>query len=305
MTNNLKILTILSIFVFILTGYFCFSSLSVKNQIIANNNNEEEKDNKEIININNRDSNKKDDKEKTSKLSILKIIIFIIFIIIAGGIFIFIFIFSKLFIFKFNESKKDFKRENFCPGFFLISKIDDFKEDADSFFETLFELILPKEKIDVNNIKEVEISLNFFTSEKIKPKVNELNLKYILDTSTTSILDPEELDDNEIDPKNNNDNKSKIINSKTKIKEMKKKYGKEFHSYLYSYLLYYLSETIAKKMNVIIKQSIYADIAGTKMSYRRKLKEKYNIDYDIMNKILKRLLSDDHSQNKNENISFS
>ena len=56
MTNNLKILTILSIFVLILTGYFCFSSSFTKNQIIVNNNNKEEKDNKDP-DINNEDSN--------------------------------------------------------------------------------------------------------------------------------------------------------------------------------------------------------------------------------------------------------
>ena len=77
MTNNLKILTILSIFVFILTGYFCFSSSFTKNQTIANNNkdnkdpdiNNEEKDNKEItIDTNNKDNN--NNKEKIMKKKI-------------------------------------------------------------------------------------------------------------------------------------------------------------------------------------------------------------------------------------------
>ena len=76
MTNNLKILTILSIFVFILTGYFCFSSSFAKNQTIANNNkdnkeitdiNSEEKDDKKITDINNKDSNNNEEKDNEKK----------------------------------------------------------------------------------------------------------------------------------------------------------------------------------------------------------------------------------------------
>ena len=330
MTNNLKILTltILSIFIFILTGYFYFSSPSVKNQIIANNN-DEKKDDKEIIDINNKDNNKKDNEEKTSKLSILKIIIIVILIlIIIIGVIVFIIV--NKFKFEFNkESKEDFAKENFCSNFFTIHiskmikkseekgiKIYNVKEDANYFFEILASFLLPKNKID-----KVEISLSSENREFCYVQCGYAEFKYII--SLKDILDeinefapcPRELDDNKIDLfikllKNNNDDKSKIINSK----EMKKKYGKEFDSYLCAYLLYHLFETIGnrrikaeisdpkkKKKDDIITEYFYASSDVPFDTSYIFFDTNYRINYDIIDEILKRLLND----NPLQNVSFS
>ena len=320
MTNNLKILVILSIFVFILTGYFYFSPTFAKNQIITNSNSKEEKDDKEIIDINNKDNNKKDNKEKKNGSlisAVLRLIIFTIFIVIVGVIVFIIVKRKKVNKFEFNiKSKKDFAKENFCPTFFTIHipkviekskkeeiKIDDVKEDAESFFKILTELILPKKKI--NNINKVE-----FFRAPIENKNNAycFNLKNILDEINNFALCHEKLlNDYEIDQfikllKNNNDDKSKIINPKTKIKEMEKKYGEEFDSYLCAYLLYYLSETIGNngiKVEISNPKKEKKDSAIVEMfkSPSHWFTTDYHINYDMINEILKKLINDKPLQN--------
>ena len=251
MTNNLKILTILSIFVFILTGYFCFSSTFAKNQIIANNNNEKDnKNSKGISKINNKDEKKiKIENKKNTSWLIYVILLIIIVIVIAV---IVIFVVSKKVVnkkneFKFNEkSKEDFAKENFCPTFFTIHipkvtekskekgiEIDDTKEDADSFFEILASFLLPEEEI--SRLDKVEISLSSNENKKLYFGPNEvkyiISLKGILDEINNFALRSEELDDedDEIDRfikplKNNVENvKSKIKESKAKIEEIEKK----------------------------------------------------------------------------------
>ena len=335
MTNNLKILVILSIFVFILTGYFYFSPTFAKNQIITNSNSKEEKDDKEIIDINNKDNNKKDNKEKKNGSlisAVLRLIIFTIFIVIVGVIVFIIVKRKKVNKFEFNiKSKKDFAKENFCPTFFTIHipkviekskkeeiKIDDVKEDAESFFKILTELILPKKKI--NNINKVE-----FFRAPIENKNNAycFNLKNILDEINNFALYSKELETNGfytdqemikpfIKPlKNNVENvKSKIKESKAKIEEIEKKYGEEFDSYLCAYLLYYLSETIGnngikveisdpkkeERVNKHIK--IYFNFKLPEFcDAAMEIRKIYKVNYDMINEILKRLLNDNQLQN--------
>ena len=158
MRKRILIISFISIFLS-LAGYFYFPSLIKKesNQTISNNNNKKDNENsKDISDIN----NKKENKKGTSWL-----INVILLIIIVAVIIIIIKIVINC------ENKFDFRKENFCPNFFLIrtSKIlnelenkfenkknikfkrcikNDFKENADSFFKILAKFILFNEVYD-------------------------------------------------------------------------------------------------------------------------------------------------------------
>ena len=320
MTNNLKILTILSIFVFILTGYFCFSSSFTKNQIIANNNEKDDED----PDINNEDSN--NNEEKTSKLAILSINVLIgILIVIVVVITIFFFIIIK-FKFKFNEeSKVDFAKDNFCQTFFLF-KYDDYS-DGDSFFGTLannsfcYYKIKDYDNENNNNNSEKNEEVKIYETTKVNkieiyiklsklfPSFdNKLTNDDVYVSSLSDILNLISKNDSFVVPiKNlNNENKDKLRNQikkrpididalRSKIEHIKGKYGKEFDSYLCSYLLYYLAAEIAKKkINVEIHNNC-VDEEGQpieKGNYNFCLVDKntknketvvyYNLDYSVM-----------------------
>ena len=304
MTNNLKILTILSIFVLILTGYFYFSSSFTKNQIIANNN--EEKDNKDP-DINNEDSN--NNEEKASKLLILNIIILVIILIIIVGVIIFIIVNfnkSKFEIkkeeFKIKEnSKEDFKKENFCPLFFLIRPslvkgiVKKVEENEECFFKIL---AICNSENSINNIDKVVIFLGTTNDNdnKLANNVFTITLNDILNEIAefaAFTINVEEKDIDEITESSKIEEKDLQTTSK-----LIKKYGHKFDSYLCSYLLYYLAAEIAKKkINVEInnpKDITYA-IKSTKFTFdnnRKEILKDYFIYYDIMDKILEKLLND-------------
>ena len=314
MTNNLKILTILSIFVLILTGYFCFSSSFTKNQIIANNN----KDNKEITNINNEDSNnneEKDNEEKNSNLSILGIVIFIILIIIIAVIVFIIVNFSKS-KFEFNEdSKEDFAKKNFCPLFFLIkptltgeNNTNDVNENGEYFFKVLTERIFPKEEDEINNINingNVKIFLDAKPKYTKKTNINEHtgSLGWILNEINAFAAFTKNVADGDIE---GIVNPLRFDNLPLPLQKhaaaLEKKYGKDFDSYLCSYLLYYFAEEIENKnKNVKIQMPNNIDAIETKKTtdfiYNDddndiKVSKDYNLDYSVMNKILDKLFKD-------------
>ena len=302
MTNNLKILTILSIFILILTGYFCFSSSFTKNQIITNNN----KDNKEITNINNEDSN--NNEEKASKLSILDIIILIVIV----GVIIFIIIKFKS---KYAESKEDFAfaKEKFCPTFFLINPSslegedkDNVQEDGEYFFKILAKYILSKfSKNTIDNIKKVKISLDTIISPLIVDNVYTISFKEILEEIAKFAAFTKNIKNEDID---------KIVKplkigassiefytvTNNYVTRLEQKYGEEFDSYLCSYILYYLVEEIAKKMinvkfhrpeNKNSTTNFKCIIKFDDNNSINVLKE-YSINYDIIEKILDKLLND-------------
>ena len=359
MTNNLKILTILSIFILILTGYFCFSSSFTKNQIIANNN--EEKDDKDP-DINNEDS--KDNEEKASKLSILDVIVLIAILIVIVGVIIFIIIDfnkskskseteikfqekekekSEIKIekkpeikeekhkiekekseeeeeeeeeeeieeeeeFKIKEnSEKDFKKENFCPTFFLIrpSKAIDIyniEENGNYFFKVLAKRILPENemhhithlkiylednKMDLND-KEYTISLGAILDEIAKfaaftKNVKEEDADEITESSKIGV---EEMWASDF-----------VQSAKEYVAELEKKYDEDFDNYLCSYILHYLmKETpslskVIKKDNKDTEEGTYQ----TKFVLRDKFNESkskviiqksYHVNYTMILKIL-------------------
>ena len=343
MTNNLKILTILSIFVLILTGYFCFSSSFAKNQTIANNN----KDNKEITNINNEDINnntekdnedtninnedsdnneEKDNSEKTSNLSILSIIVLIVILIIVIVVIVFIIVnFNKSkseikeepeVEVEFNirkDSKEDFKKENFCPTFFLISHsllkekcINVGAENGENFFKALAEHIFYRFDREVmNKMNKVIISLDIVNADS---KFSDDEQTY--NTSLGTILG--EIAEFAAFTKNVKDFRMAVkitdfgwfsaldfYRGTDHSKLLEQKYYKEFDSYLCSYLLRYLAEEIANKnKNVEIKpNNIDAINAEKTIDFRDKnnnitVSKNYYVDYTVMDKILDKLLND-------------
>ena len=309
MTNNLKILTILSIFVLILTGYFYFSSSFTKNQTIANNN----KDNKEITNINNEDSN--NNEEKDSKLSILSIIVFIVILIIIIAVIVFIIVnFIK------RGPEIDFRKENFCPTFFLISTslenklfFADFEEKGDCFFKILATCILSKSYRDVNKVE-------IFLGEDKVDNVCTITLSEILSEISTFAVFSKDVISNEKANEIASSYSEGIDVDKlhTTSKSIEDNYGEEFDSYLCSYLLYYLIEEMqnTKKIEKVkihnyksnYKENNYKKEYRTTFYMNKKVPfaEKYNVDFEIMDKILKKLLKDkplknvEYSQNQQE-----
>ena len=317
MTNNLKILTILSIFVFILTGYFCFSSSFTKNQIIANNNEEEKKDGKETtIDTNNKDNNNNEDNEN-SKLSILSIIVLIVILIVIVGIIIFIIVnFSKSkseieeepeveVEFKIRkESKEDFAKDNFCPTFFLIkpsSAKGKSEKDGKYFFEILTQRIMDKINKKINRVI-------IFLDADDNGKLDNGGYNNVYITTLGKILDEiaefaaftESVTNKDIDKITASleilFSANFIIRNFVFIKEI---YSEEFDSYLCSYLLRYLAEDIANAIDInveINKPNIGA--VNEKTTYFNDndndiavLKE-YHVNYSVMDKILEKLLKD-------------
>ena len=331
MTNNLKILTILSIFVLILTGYFYFSSSFTKNQIITNNNDEEKKDGKDT-NINNEDSNnneEKDNEEKNLKLSILGIVIFIILIIIIAVI---IFIIADKF--EFNEkSKEDFKKENFCPFFFLIkipkiieeynkcnnknikeynknkkfSDINDCKEDADSFFDILAKFIFFDEKnnsydnynyfFDYDKNNKIEIDLNSENEKKFISGYSYLMIDFpkILAEINDFALYSENLSDDEIlenlKEEEKNDALQKIKNFEKEKEEIFKKYNSN-RVLFNSYLYSYLLLYLFETFESK-KNNIEIEIClpDTGICNYNQIKNN-QVNYNYMYEILKNLVHD-------------
>ena len=295
MTNNLKILTILSIFVLILTGYFYFSSSFTKNQTIANNN----KDNKEITNINNEDSN--NNEEKDSKLSILSIIVFIVILIIIIAVIVFIIVnFIK------RGPEIDFRKENFCPTFFLISTslenklfFADFEEKGDCFFKILATCILSKSYRDVNKVE-------IFLGEDKVDNVCTITLSEILSEISTFAVFSKDVISNEKANEIASSYSEGIDVDKlhTTSKSIEDNYGEEFDSYLCSYLLYYLIEEIQKNIKEIENVKIHNYKSNQKKNYstifyinNENSFNKYDVDFEIMDKILKKLLKDKQLKN--------
>ena len=305
MTNNLKILTILSIFVFILTGYFCFFSSFTKNQIITNNNDEEKKDGKETtIDTNNKDNNnneKKDNEEKASERSILNIAILIVILIIAIVVIVFIIV-NK---FKFNE---DFTKENFCPTFFLISTLvnnkgilTEFRENGDCFFEILAKYILSRNAINASKdiINKVEIYLSKCDDDDdIIDNTYNISLGTILCEISTFAAFSKDVSNEKVNEIVSSYSEGINMNElHTTSKYIENKYGEEFDSYLCSYILYYLAKEIRNKKKVKIhncKTKIYHNnkrTYNTSFTNDKSLTftKKYNVDFEIMDKILEKL----------------
>ena len=357
MTNNLKILTILSIFVLILTGYFCFSSSFAKNQIIVNNNNEKKDSKETTIDTNNKDSNnneEKDNAEKTSNLSILNIVILIVILIIIAVIIFIIIDFNKskseteVEFQKIEKSEvkeepkveeeleikkgpeKDFKKDNFCPLFFLICPsllkeknkdidMENVSEDGNSFFEILANCITSYRR----EINKIEIFLKFdnfmkFVGETLFPDkkystclswiLNEIN-EFAAFTKNVSGLK----------------NISKIRKPFPKIIEVdtlntartsiENKYGEEFDSYLCSYLLYYLIKEIAKRKIIVEIKGIknVNDIKNTEKIEKTfffkanenaepiKVLKTYLINIALIDKILRELIDNNKDNDKDLN----
>ena len=312
MTNNLKILTILSIFVLILTGYFYFSSPFTKNQIITNNNNPD---------INNEDSN--NNEEKVSKLSIvIFIIIIVILIVIVRAIIFFIIDFNKS---KFEIKKgaeTDFRKDNFCPFFFLIKHLfseeedkDNIQENGESFFKVLAKRILPENKI----INKVVIYLDTDNNGGLNNDEYTISLGAILDeiaefaAFTKNIEKEEDADRITNSSKINDISPSDFVKTvKEYIGKLEQMYGEKFDSYLCSYLLYYLAEEITNKINVefcnyngickdiyTILSCKYTTYVETTFEYAayddnisKKIKKNYNVNGRVVKKILSKLLND-------------
>ena len=267
MTNNLKILTILSIFVFILTGYFCFSSSFTKNQIIVNN----KKDNKETtIDTNNKDNNNNEDnegkEEVSSKLSILNIVILIVILIIVIAVIVFIIIKFKS---KYAESETDFAKDNFCPTFFLIksSLLEEENKDnahvkgGDYFFKILAERILPKNEI--NNIKSVMIYLDTDNYNGLNNGEYTISLKMILEkiaefAAFTKNIEEKDIDEFAGQSKVGGSPLQLYKHAKEYVAALEKKYGEDFDNYLCFYLLYYLDEEM-QIIKTIKEVKIYLD----------------------------------------------
>ena len=313
MINNLKILTILSIFVFILTGYFCFSSSFAKNQTIANNN-EEKDDKKTTIDTNNKDNNNNEDnegkEEVSSKLSILNIVILIVILIIVIVVIVFIIInFNKTkFEFKYTKSKEDFAKENFCPLFFLINPssleekniIEKVEENEKCFFEALSKLIF---HYGINNIDKVEISLS--EANNGVDGVYTISFHMILDEIANFAAFSKDVSNEKANEIAESLSKTIDVDALNTAKtSIKNKYGEEFDSYLCSYLLYYLIEEIQKNIKEIENVKIHNYKSNQKKNYstifyinNENSFNKYDVDFEIMDKILKKLLKDKQLKN--------
>ena len=307
MTNNLKI--------FISTGYFCFSSTSVKNQIISNNNNDEKdnKNSKDVSKINNKDEKKIKIKNKKNTSWLIYVILLIIIVVVVIAVIV-IFVVNKIFVVKeFKFNKEDFAKENFCPTFFLIKTpkiieesgkrnkkflcINDFKENADSFFEILARFVFFDVQHDdyynnfFNNNKEKVIYIYFnCNNSKLFASHNSLMIDFskILEEINDFALYSENASNDEI-LANLKEEKDDILQKIENFKKIfKEKYSSNrvlFNSYLYSYLLLYLFETFKNKddnIKIVIHKSINREI---RLNNQR-------VNYNYMYEILKNLVCD-------------
>lgn len=176
----------------------------------------------------------------------------------------------------------------------IIEKVE---KNEKCFFEALSKLIFHENEI--NNINEVEISLSEANNEVVG-NVYTISLHMILnkiaDFATFTKYANEKDTTNEIASLY-----SERIELHTTSKSIENKYGEEFDSYLCSYLLYYLIEEMqnTKKIKKVKIHNYKTGICNREDTYqttfftdKASFTKEYNVNYSVMDKILKKLFKD-------------
>ena len=212
-----------------------------------------------------------------------------------------------------------------CPSLLkeknIIDNVDNVEENGDCFFKILAECNF---KNDLKNkVNKVKI---YFDSSELVQDLGINNTDYIHNTEFKVIISKisyfaiftnayilKNDENNEIINNFNKKSIAKIVDpiNSIKIKDnysnldsLIRRYSYEFDSYLCSYLLYYLAEEIAKKkINVEILNNTFNNtterdintIKTTNFDLNKnffKISKEYNVDFEIMDKILDKLLKD-------------